>query len=241
MSPDPTRAVVLRGTAASGAATAHLSTELRSSRFQPNGAIDARLADPSLRRAFEQIAEETRTAARAEGYAIGWAAGHLAGAEVANAAALAAERERLAAADAAQDTLSDALRALADAASRLEQRAVVPAEQLRDAVLHGALELAEALLGRELELSAAPGLDALRRALDLAPTGVPVTARLNPADLPATRDALAALADGALAREVHLIADASVERAGCVVECDAVRVDAQLSTALARVREVLSA
>jgi flagellar biosynthesis/type III secretory pathway protein FliH len=39
---------------------------------------------------------------------------------------------------------------------------------------------------------------------------------------------------------VHVVADPSVEPAGCVVECDATRVDAQLSPALARVREVLA-
>jgi flagellar biosynthesis/type III secretory pathway protein FliH len=48
------------------------------------------------------------------------------------------------------------------------------------------------------------------------------------------------MAPGELGREVHVVADPSVEPAGCVVECDATRVDAQLSPALARVREVLA-
>lgn len=239
-SPDPLRIQVLRGAAASGASAARLDVELRSSRFQNEGAFDTRLADPTLQRAFEAMADEVRTAARAEGYASGWAAGHLAAAEAVRASAVEAQREREAAAQAAQATVTAALRALAAAATNLEQRAVTPAENLRDAVLEGAMELAEALVGHELSISATPGLDAVRRALALAPAGVAVTARLNPLDLPGARDALAALPSDELGREIRLVADASVEQAGCIVECDAARIDAQLSTALARVRGVLN-
>lgn len=239
-SPDQLRPQVLRGAAATNVAAAHLDAELRSNRFQRDGVFDTRLADPTLQRAFEAMADQVRAAARAEGYANGWAAGHVAAADAARAAALEAERQSRVVAEQAHEALTSSLRALAGAAATLEQRAVTPAHELREAVLHGALELAEALVGRELSVCAAPGLDAVRRALTLAPVGVPVSARLNPLDLPAARTALDALPDGELGRPVHLVADPSVERGGCIAECGAVRVDAQLSTALARVREVLT-
>jgi flagellar assembly protein FliH len=237
--PDAGRTEVLRGTAATDMPTARLDVELRTSRYLLGARPDPRLADPALERAFEEVATQVRTAARAEGYAVGWAEGHRAATEQVRATTAEAARQRQAESEAWTESVRGTLSALARGATMLEERAVTPATELRDAVLHAAVELAEVLLGRELTLATEPGMDALRRALTLAPAGRPVTARLNPEDLPAARNALAALPEGELGRQVHLVPDPSVERAGCVVECDASRVDAQLSGALARVREVL--
>ncbi|WP_165865797.1 FliH/SctL family protein [Vallicoccus soli] len=226
---------VIRGTDAAGAAAARLDVDLRSSRFVRSGTADPRLVDPALDRAFEEVAQQVREAARAEGYAAGWAEGVAAASGAVRAEADAAQR-RLDAAEArrAQD-VARAVRALDDAAGALERRAVVPAEQLRDAALTAALELAAALLARELTVAESPGLDALRRALDLVPRGRPVVARLHPED----HAALAGLAAPVPGRDVTLVADPGVERGGCLADCDATHVDAQLGTALARVREVL--
>jgi flagellar assembly protein FliH len=240
MTSSPDRgALILRGSAAEGVPAARLDVELRSSRFVYGGRADARLVDPALERAFDEAAAQVRAAAEAEGYAIGWSAGHRAATAQVGTAAAEAEKQRQAAAAAQRAAMDTAIAGLTRAAALLEQRAVTPADELRDALLHAAVELAETLLGRELAVATEPGLDALRRALTLVPSGRPVTARLNPAEAPAVRDALGPDPLRTLGREVRVVADPDVEPAGCVVECDASRVDAQLTGALARVREVL--
>ncbi|GAA0609600.1 hypothetical protein GCM10009547_09620 [Sporichthya brevicatena] len=194
------------------------------------------LLDPLQRTALEELSAATRAAARAEGFAVGWAQGRRAADEAAREEAARVATERAVAAERADLELLNALRALSAAADALETRAVVPAQELTDAIVRGAFELAESLLGRELSLAADPGLDAIRRALDLLPQNRPVTARLHPDDASATR---AALATADLGREVLVVADPNVERGGAVVDCDATRVDAQLGPALERVRAVL--
>src|SRR5207248_10959432 len=67
----------------------------------------------------------------------------------------------------------------------LEERTVPDVTELAEQVLHGAVELAEALLGRELTNSPDRGLDALRRVMAVAPESGTVTVRLHPDDLAA--------------------------------------------------------
>lgn len=194
------------------------------------------LLDPLQRSGLDALAAAARQDARAEGYAVGWAQGRRAAEEAAQREAAAAAAERAEFATRSQASLLSALRALTAAADALESRAVVPAAELSAAVVAGAFELAQALLGRELALATDPGMDAIRRALTLAPENRPVTARLHPDDASVAR---AELATADLGREVLIVADPTVERGGAVVDCDATRVDAQLGPALERVREVL--
>lgn len=194
------------------------------------------LLDPLQRAGLDELSAVARQAARAEGYAVGWAQGRRAAEEAAQREATAAAVERAELAKRSETAMLSALQALAAAADALEGRAVVPAAELSAAVVEGAFELAQTLLGRELTLTTEPGLDAIRRALVLLPENRPVTARLHPDDASVTRAALAA---AELGREILVVADPSVEPGGAVVDCDATRVDAQLGPALERVREVL--
>lgn len=163
----------------------------------------------------------------AAGYAAGYAAGRAAGEEstrAAEAEVLAAYQARLAAVlHAAEAAVADALSgvsAVADAAARVTAGA--------------AFTLAEAIVGRELALAADPGRDAVARALALAPEGVDLTLRLNPAD------AAALDADSfAGGRAVTVVADPEVAPGDCVADAGWTRVDARISTALERVRAVL--
>jgi len=211
---------VLRGSAAAGMPTAPLEG----------------LLHPLQRAALDAVSAEVRQAARAEGYAVGWAEGRRAAEEAAILEATAAATARAEEAARSRAVLASAVEALGAAADTLEARAVVPAGDLADAIVTGAFELAQTLLGRELQLAADPGLDAIRRALVLLPENRPVTARLNPDDASVCRDGIA---DAALSRDVLIVADPTVERGGAIVDCDSSRVDAQLGPALERVREVL--
>jgi flagellar assembly protein FliH len=194
------------------------------------------LLDPLQRSGLDELATAARQDARAEGYAVGWAQGRRAAEEAAQREAAIAAAERAEFAARSQASLVSALRALTAAADALEGRAVAPAAELSAAVVATSFELAQALIGRELTLATEPGIDAIRRALPLAPENRPVTARLHPDDASAARSALPT---ANLGREVLIVADPSIEPGGAVVDCDATRVDAQLGPALDRVREVL--
>src|SRR5579864_6571132 len=82
---------------------------------------------------------------------------------------------------AARDETSAVLAALHAAARDLQQRAATDLHEASLTIAAAALELAEAVIGRHIEVSADPGADALARALALAPSG-PLIARLHPDD-----------------------------------------------------------
>lgn len=103
-----------------------------------------------------------------------------------------------------------------------------------------AFELVEALLGRELELSASITYDALRRALALVPEGEALVIRVHPDDL-RTLQELVSSVSGSIPSACSVVPDDQVEPGGCVVDAGPCRVDAQLAPALERVREVLGA
>jgi flagellar assembly protein FliH len=177
-------------------------------------------------------AEDVRAAARAAGYSAGWAEGRRAAAEQAEA-----ELRRLAIDDAQirQATRTRADAAIAAAVEDWTRRTTPVLDDLADLVVDAALDLAEAIIGRELAASAKPETArlALRRALTPLPSGARVTVRMNPQDLQAIDDGAAH--EGHL---VHLVADASLASGDAVAEQDGATVDARVASALARARAV---
>jgi flagellar assembly protein FliH len=190
---------------------------------------------PRLGDVYAEQLDQLRELARREGWAAGHAEGVTAAADVVAAAERAAE-VRLAEAQARWERrLATATAALGAAATQLEATAAPVAEDLRESVLDAVLTLVGDMLGRELLMATAPGLDALRRALTLCPSDVPVVVRLHPDDLAEVpRDEL-----HALPASISVVGDADVERAGAIAIAGTTRVDAQLTAALARVRTVL--
>jgi flagellar assembly protein FliH len=184
------------------------------------------------------LVEEARAAARAQGYAEGWAAGKRQVREDTQGQLTDAAAQRQQAEDEREQRLGRALAAVALGASTLERRSAPNCAEVDGEVLRAAVQLTRVLLGRELALATEPGLDGLRRALVHTPANRPVTVWLAPADL-------AALTDGATStrtvdgREVTLLADPALQTGDAVAECDAVRVDARLGAALQRLAEVL--
>ena len=192
-------------------------------------------AGPRLGDVYAEQLELLREEARREG----WAAGHAEGVSAAGEVVAAAERAaevRLAEAQARWERrLATATAALGAAAAQLEATAAPVAEELRESVLEAVVTLVGDMLGRELLMATAPGLDALRRALTLCPSDVPIVVRLHPDDLAEVpRDEL-----HALPTSISVVGDPEVERAGAIATAGTTRVDAQLTTALARVRAVL--
>ena len=197
---------------------------------------DRRLSSRArLKDVYAEQLEQLREQARSQGWAAGHAEGIVAAAQVVTAAEAAAE-VRLAEAQARWERrLASATAALGAAATQLEATAAPVVDELRDTVLDAVVTLVGDLLGRELATADAAGLDALRRALTLCPTDVPVVVRLHPDDLaevPADELAL-------LPASVTVVGDMAVERAGALAQAGTTRVDAQLGAALERVRAVL--
>jgi flagellar assembly protein FliH len=185
---------------------------------------------------YAEELERLRAQARAEGFAAGHAEGMIA------AAGVIAETEREAAERLSEvqarweRRLASATAAVGAAVTRLDEASIPVADEVRDSIIGTVLTLVEDLLGRELALADSPVLDAVRRALRLCPADSPAVLRLHPDDLAEiSAESLAELPDS-----VRVIADPAVERTGAIAETGAVRIDAQLMTALERVQAVLT-
>ena len=107
---------------------------------------------------------------------------------------------------------------------------------IEEQVVAIAAEIAEIIVGRELVTSAEPGVDALRRALQFAPTGAAATVRMHPDDI-TTLDG----SQDSFGRELAISADPSLQRGDCVVDIASLRIDARLDAAFDRIREVVGA
>jgi len=198
---------------------------------------DGAAAKPGIR--LGDVYAEQLGRLREEARRAGWAAGHAEGlvaAEQVVAAAEQAAEARLADVQARWERrLATATAAMGAAVERLDALAAPAVDELRDSILDAVVLLVGDLLGREVATAESAGLDAIRRALTLCPSDVPVVVRLHPDDL--AEVPAAALAQ--LPPSVTVLGDEVVERAGALAEAGTQRVDAQLTTALQRVLEVL--
>ena len=183
------------------------------------------LTAPARAKVDQAVIDEAVTAGYQDGFESGQQQGYQAGLAAARAELEAAEHQRNA-------VVQQAAQALQDAMTQLRAAQAGTLAGMEDDLAEGAFAIAEAVLDRELAVAKNPGRDAVARALALAPAGDAVV-RLNPADV----KTLGPLTFG---RDLTVVADPAVQPAGAVVEVGACRIDAQLGTALDRVREALS-
>lgn len=190
------------------------------------------LGDRVTEHTLAGLAEATRSNARAQGYAVGWAEGRRAArAEAAQAARATLERQQ------AEEQRRErehraAVAALELAATRLHDEVASVCARVEDTAAGLARQLTELLVGHELTVEG--GAAVVARALALAPREPVVAVRLNPA-----------VAEGApaadlRARGVQVVADPTLLPGDTVVETDHGAVDGRLGTALDRIREVLA-
>jgi flagellar assembly protein FliH len=178
----------------------------------------------------------THEAARAAGFAAGYAAGaRQAAADAAQEAARVASA-RAEAAAAAAAALADALEVLRSAAAAARAR-TVPVLAEAEALLHaGALELARAVLGVELDDADRSATAALARVLDRPHAPEAVTIHLHPRDLAALRACGAdEVPDG-----VELVADPSLAPGDAVSRHPDGFLDARIGAALERAAAALA-
>ncbi len=176
---------------------------------------------PNEVRGSQTSVPERIEAARAEAYRQGHAA---AVAEI----AASAEGERRARLNQLAEAITVAARSVAE-----QRHASVSVAEVE--VVELAMELAEAVVQRELAVSRSAATDALERALGLVPSGEDLVVRLNPDDVIDPADLQVLVPD----RRVLVVADAGVEIGGCVVDAGPCHVDAQIGPALARARAMI--
>lgn len=209
----PTRSVPLN--TAAGAGTTQRTALLRPTRFQP----------PRLATLAEQVAArnapdpEMLEAAREEGRR---AAEAVLAAEVAN------HRHATAQMQAAASVFANAL-------DQIEHVDLGTLHDFQQQVLSLALQLAEHVVGRELQACDDVVLGAVERALSLVPERGDVVLRVHPGDLAIVLESAASM--GHRAGDVQIVADADVSRGGCVASCGPLQVDAQLPAVFARLRD----
>ncbi|WP_432493385.1 FliH/SctL family protein [Kineococcus gypseus] len=204
--------------------------------------------------ADEAALRAERESARTAGWAAGWAAGMRRAAEEAAAERLAARHAAQEAARAAETARAAALAraesALAAAAAALRAEREPAVAALADTVLELALDLAGAVLDREVSLMASPVGEAVQRALRPLDARLPVTVRVHPDDLlaltgdgrPGGAGTVGDLkgADGAAdAGRVSFLPDPTVTPGDAIARQGDTDVDAGLRASVARALEAL--
>ncbi|MEX1080056.1 MAG: FliH/SctL family protein [Homoserinimonas sp.] len=185
---------------------------------------------PSLRRNAPSV-DDLRT--RASGHAAGYAAG-LRGAADDVAAEEATRDAALAQAIAdGEARVAAAVAVLSAASDALNRRTVPVIAEVQDALAATAIELAAAIVGRELSSDAASASSALHRALSGVDTALVQLVRMNPADL-ANIDQETILATG-----VTFVPDATLGSGDAVTEFADGYLDARVSSALERARTAI--
>lgn len=168
----------------------------------------------------------------------GYATGHAAGFEDGRAAGFAAgEAAAMAAVEDGRRRMLAALESLASQLDRVAAAEAAVRAEFTASAVDAALSIAESVVARELAVAGDPGRDAILRAFAVAPTDASAaTVRLHPDDA-ATLGDTDRLVPGVA---ITVVPDPSVEPGGCELTVGNTTVDASVSAALARVREVLS-
>lgn len=109
---------------------------------------------------------------------------------------------------------------------------------LEDGIVDIALRIAEAVIDREITDHALV-VDSVRRSLQLSGRERAVEIRVHPDELGCLDEAIAAGLI-TLPANAELVADAAITRGGCIVDAGDTRIDAQVDSALERVRAALT-
>lgn len=216
------RPPVLRGTVAESAAAARFGTDLR--------------REPPIDSApVERAKEQARTA----GYAEGWAQGQRAAALEAEAVAERARAMEQAHEHRRAASLAQAVNALGRAVTGLETQLMPTLQELQEAVLVHAFELAEAIVGRTLDDPDHRAADALRRAMAAAPDQGDIVVSLHPDDYRSLVGSASDPGHNYAGRPVHLRPDPTLRPGDATAETGSTTVDASIAAAVQRAREAL--
>lgn len=187
---------------------------------------------------ISSVRSEESEGARTAGYAAGWAAGAKAATESARA-----DRDRMRAEHEAREAQRDAqvqrtVEALNQAIAQWQRRAIPVIDEAQRAMYAAALDLAEAVLQREIAPGERSARTLLERALELPIEAAPTVLRLNPDDLKHV-NLLIESGQAAVPAGLSLVPDTRLRPGDAITEHGEGALDARIGTALARAREVL--
>ena len=192
----------------------------------------------AFRPAAITTAPSSSESAHGAGYAAGWATGARAAAEAAQV-----DRDRLRQEHIAREAARDAevARTLAGLNSAIESwnaKALPVLETAQRSIYAAAIDLAQAVLQRELEPGERSARVLLARALDLPNDVTPTVLRVSPEDL---RHVNLVIESGqvAVTPGLTLVADPRLARGEAITEHADGALDARIGTALERAKEVL--
>lgn len=220
---------VLRGSGSAHASELRIP-ELRTGVWTRFGDSAAQ-GDEVTEQLLDRLAESTRSVARAQGYAVGWAQGRREAEVAARAEADETARREAALAEQRAVEHDAAVAALRAAAARLEEELVTVCRAVDEQAAGLALELTRELVGH----APADADHVVARVAGLLPDHPVVRVRLHPE---VATDA-GELREHGLS-QVAVVADPELGRGDAVVEADDHVVDLRVGHALARLAEVLS-
>ncbi len=176
--------------------------------------------------------------ARTAGFTAGWAAGARAASDAA-----AVERNRLMAdhqdREAQRDAMTaQALAALGHAVDQWNRKALPVLDEATRTLYLAALDLAAAVLQREIEPGSSSARTLLDRALSTPMEAAPSVLRLHPDDLLHV-NLLIESGQAEVPAGLRLVADARLSPGDAITEHEDGALDARISTALARAKEIL--
>ncbi len=145
------------------------------------------------------------------------------------------EAARVSAEGARQEALRKGAEALHQAAAAIEAGQTNAIAIVEEDAATLAVELTRTLVDHELSLSDHQVSAAIRRALRLTAPGEDLVVRLHPDEVIEVTELQAYVTDC----RVTVVPDESVEAGGCVIDAGPCRIDAQIESALARVRWAL--
>lgn len=196
------------------------------------------LGDAPAETVFDQLAERAWTAARSQGYAVGYSDGRRKAASVAAAASRAAAATRAEDDARRESEYQSALAALSTATQRILDLAAQTCTTLEEQASGLAAVITEELIGHELRDDTTE--DVVRRVLRVLPHSdlSAAVVRLHPATIDCVGGA--ASLEQLTAAGVRLLSDASLGRHDAVVELTDRVLRLDIAGALHRVREVLA-
>jgi flagellar assembly protein FliH len=177
------------------------------------------------------LAERTRSAAEAQGFAVGWAKGVREASEASRRARLADEEVLAADEQRRRAEHAEAVSALRHAAQELHELAGTVCGRLEDQATELAWAVTVEVLGHRASQETAE--DVVRRVLTVLPEGRVATVRLHPS-------VARSLAATELPTIVEVAGDPTMAPADALVELHDHVLDLRIDRALARVREVLA-
>lgn len=190
------------------------------------------LGDEVTELALGSLAEATRSAARAQGYAVGWAEGRREALAQAEEDARLLEEDARIAEQRRDAEHREALAALERAAAELRVATQQVCEQVAAEATDLAFEVTRELVGHELTVVADPGADVVHRVVSALPPEGAVQVRLHPTVAGAASEVLAG-------HGLRVTPDPTLQPGDALVETDESVVDLRIGIALDRLREVL--